>query len=367
MLRRLETATLRRSNAWEAVAEESRAVREGVGMIETTNFAKYEFTGPGARAFLDGILTNRLPDRGRIALSPMLNEQGRLVGDFTVAALPPRSASDGPERLLVFGSGAAERYHQRWFDARLPADGSVRYRALGPSLTGLAIAGPGSRALLTSITTADVSREAFGFLHVRSLDLGMVPALVGRISFTGDLGYELWVEPGYQAQLFDLLMAAGREHGLRLFGGHALNSLRLEKSYGAWATEFRPLYDPYEAGLGAFVKPEKGDFVGRGAALRLRETGPSRRLVSFTVDVEDGRDAADVIGDEPIWHDGSVVGSVTSGGYAHGCRASVALGYVPSDLATAADGFEIEVLGERRQATRLDACLFDPDAVRMRG
>jgi dimethylglycine dehydrogenase len=364
---RLETATLRRSNAWEAVAEECRAVREGVGLIETTNFAKYEFTGPGARAFLDGILTNRIPAEGRIALSPMLNEQGRLVGDFTVAALPPESAPDGPERLLVFGTGAAERYHQRWFDAHLPADGSVRYRALGPTLTGLSIAGPRSRALLASLTSADVSREAFGFLHIRRMDVGMVPALVGRISFTGDLGYELWVEPGYQSTLFDLLMEAGTEHGIRLFGGHALNSLRLEKSFGSWATEFRPVYDAHEAGLGGFVKPDKGPFVGRDTVLAQREAGAARQLVTFTVDVQDGPTAADVIGDEPIWHDGSVVGWVTSGGYAHHCQASVAMGYLPTGLAVASDGFEIEVLGERRRATRLDACLFDPSASRMRG
>jgi dimethylglycine dehydrogenase len=364
---RLETATLRRSNAWRAVAEECHAVREGVGLIETTNFAKYAFSGPGARAYLDGILANTLPGTGRIALSPMLNEQGRLIGDFTVAALPPTSAGDGPERLVVFGSGAAERYHERWFDAHLPSDGSVHYRTLGPSLTGLSVAGPRSRELLAALTTADVSQEAFGFLHIRRLDVGMVPALVGRISFTGDLGYELWVEPGYQAQLFDLLVRAGDEHGIRLFGGHALNSLRLEKSFGSWATEYRPVYDPYEAGLGAFVKPDKGEFVGRAAVARLRERTPARRLVTFTVEVGDGPDAADVIGDEPIWHDDSVVGWVTSGGYAHTSSASVAMGYVPSALASAESGFEIEVLGERRAATRLDECLFDPKARRMRG
>jgi dimethylglycine dehydrogenase len=195
----------------------------------------------------------------------------------------------------------------------------------------------------------------------------MIPALVGRISFTGDLGYELWVEPGYQAQLFELLMDAGRERGLRLFGGHALNSLRLEKSFGSWATEYRPSYDPYEAGLATFVKLDKGDFVGRDALLRPRDTGALRRLTTFTVDVGTGPDAADVIGDEPIWHDGEVVGRVTSGGYAHASQASVALGYVPSGLAEAGADFEIEVLGERLRATRLDKCLFDPSASRMRG
>jgi dimethylglycine dehydrogenase len=275
--------------------------------------------------------------------------------------------TDGRERFLVFGTGAAERYHQRWFDAHLPDDGSVRYRALGPGLTGLSIAGPASRDLLAELTTVDVSREAFGFLDIRQLDVGLVPALVGRISFTGDLGYELWVEPAGLARLYDDLVATGRRHGLRLFGAHALNSLRLEKSFGSWATEFRPGYDPFEAGLGAFVKPDKGGFVGREAVLALREQLPGRRLVTFTVDVPDGPEAADVIGDEPIWHDGQVVGRVTSGGYAHASKASVALGYVPAELATASAGFEIEVLGHRRAATRLEECLFDPSGRRMRG
>lgn len=359
---RTETPTLRRSNAFEATARESSAVRSGVGLIETTSFAKYEFTGPGARAYLDGLLANTIPSVGWIALSPMLDERGKLIGDFTVAALEPVGTGDGPERFMVFGSGIAERYHQRWFDAHLPVDGSVRYVSHGPNLTGLSIAGPASRDVLASVTSADVSSDAFGFLRIRPLDVAMIPALVGRITFTGDLGFELWVQPSYQVQLFDVLMQAGEPHGITLFGARALDSLRLEKSFGSWARDYRPLYDPYEAGLGRFVKPDKGEFVGRDAVARVRDEGPRRRLVTFAVDVDD----ADVIGDEPIWHDGRVVGSVTSGGYAHASKASVALGYVPAPIADATEGFEIELLGERRSATRLDEPLFDPTAARMR-
>ncbi len=362
-----ETPTLRRSNAFAAVGQECRAVRAGVGLIETTNFATYEFAGPGARVFLDRILANRIPKTGRIALSPMLNEGGMLIGDFTVAALSARSASDGSERFMVFGSGAAEGYHQRWFDAHMPVDGSVHYRALGPNLCGLAIAGPRSRDLLERVSTADVSSEAFALLDIKEITLGMIPATVGRISFTGDLGFEMWVEPGYHAQLFDLLMEAGAQDGIRLFGGHALNSLRLEKSYGAWATEYRPIYNAYEAGLGAFVKPDKGEFIGRDAAVGTRDAGPKRRLLAFTVDVPDGPDAADVIGNEPIWHQGSVVGFVTSGGFAHHCATSVAMGYVPLDVANSDTGFEIEILGEMRPAHPLVRPIFDPDSVVMRG
>ena len=276
---RVETPTLRRSDAWEQVAAESGAVRDGVGLIETTNFAKHEFTGPAARAFLDRLLTNRIPPVGRIALAPMLNDQGRLIGDFTVATLPGSGpagdrAEDGDEHFVVFGSGVAERYHERWFDAQRRPDEPVRRRSLGLAMCGLSIAGPAARDLLAGLTDADVSVEAFGFLDVRPLDVAGVPTLAGRISFTGDLGYELWLAPEHQERLFDALVAAGRPYGLRLFGARTLNSLRLEKSYGTWAREYRPVYDPVEAGLGTFVKPAKGPFVGRDAIERVRADGP---------------------------------------------------------------------------------------------
>ncbi|MGB3184962.1 MAG: FAD-dependent oxidoreductase [Ornithinimicrobium sp.] len=380
--RRVESATLRRSNAFTAVAAECEGVRTGVGLIETTNFAKYEFAGPGARSFLDRLLTNRIPAVGRMALTPMLNDGGKLIGDFTVAALPPLGASDGPERLMVFGSGVAQGYHERWFDQELPSDGSVHYRSLGVNLCGLAIAGPASRDLLASVTTEDVGADAFALLDVRAMNIGSIPVLVGRISFTGDLGYEIWVEPAYQVQLFDLLTEAGALHGLTLFGGHALNSLRLEKSYGAWATEYRPIYSPDEAGLRPFVKPDKGDFIGREAMLAARRVGVTRALTAFVVDVAsnvDVADVADVVGDEPIFARGIVVGSVTSGGYAHHAGASVALGYLdvaaseeaaassPADAAVDTEpGFEIEILGSMRPARRLRECLFDPTREHLR-
>jgi dimethylglycine dehydrogenase len=219
-----------------------------------------------------------------------------------------------------------------------------------------------------------VSAQAFGFLDIRQVDVGMVPALVGRISYTGDLGYELWTGAEYLPRLYDVLTSAGRGQGLRLFGGHALNSLRLEKSFGAWATEYRPTYHPDEAGLGRFVRPQKGDFVGRDGVLALRAQGPAVRLVTLVVDAEPGPEGADVIGNEPIWHDGEVVGRVTSGGYAHWSQASVALGYVPEALAAefegatgTNDGLGVEILGVRRDARLTDRPLFDPDATRMRG
>ncbi|MEE8535679.1 MAG: FAD-dependent oxidoreductase [Kiloniellales bacterium] len=353
----VEEVTFRRSNAFGPVAEECRAVRTAVGMIETSSFAKYEVTGADAEGWLGHLLANKMPREGRLSLSPMLNPEGKLNGDFTVAKL-------GPERFYIFGSGVAEQYHLRWFEAHLPEAG-VSLRALGLDLVGLSVAGPKARELLSRVTAADLSSEAFPFLAIREIDIGLVPAIVGRITFTGDLGYEIWVKPEYQATLFDLLREAGAGLGLRLFGSRALGALRLEKSFGSWATEFRPIYGPFEAGLGRFVALSKNDFVGRDAALREKEEGPKRRLVTFVVEA----DGADVIGNEPIWRGEDVVGWVTSGAYAHHAGQSVAMGYVPAEVLDAADGaaYAIEILGERRPARLQPEPLFDPTAARMRG
>ena len=351
----VEAVTFRRSNAHGPVGEECRAVRSAVGLIEIANYAKYEVTGPGAEAWLSHMLANRMPREGRIVLTPMLNPNGKLIGDFTVAKL-------GPERFHVFGSGIAEAYHMRWFEAHLPDSGTA-LRSLRAELVGFSIAGPRSRELLARLTAEDVSNEAFPFLSFREMDLGMIPAKVGRLTFTGDLGYEFWVEADYELALYELLLAAGGDLGLRHFGARALLSLRLEKSFGTWAREFRPIYDPFEAGLERFVDLRKNDFLGRDAVLKARDGGPKRRLVTLVI----ADDGADAIGDEPVWHDGKAVGWVTSGGYAHHVAKSVALAYVPAELANAREGFAVELLGDRRAARITPVPLFDPEGRRMRG
>ena len=366
----VEQVTFHRSNAFDVVAEEVHATRTGVGLLETTGFAKHEFTGPGARAFLERTMANRIPEPGRMALTPMLNHQGMLIGDFTVATIStttdPTDGSEGPERFLVFGSGAAEGHHERWFRSQLPHTGDrVAYRPLSHEMAGLSISGPAARQVLASLTDMDVSNDSFRFLDVRRMDLGMVPALVARISFTGDLGYEFWVPASLQQRLFQLLTEAGEPHGMRLFGLRALDSMRFDKGFGAWASEYRPVYTPWEARMDRFVKLDKGDFIGREAAAASLAAGPERRLCLLDVDV----DGADALGDEPIWHDGEVVGWVTSGGYAHWSEVSCALGYLPVALTgtdSPSTGFEVEVLGVRRAATRLDEPLFDPSGWRMR-
>ncbi|MGA9275502.1 GcvT family protein [Ilumatobacter sp.] len=362
----VENVTFRRSNAFDVVAEEVAAVRDGVGMFETTGYAKYEVTGPGARSWLDHLLANNIPVAGRLALSPMLNRNGRIIGDFTVGALVD---GVGVERFMIFGSGPAQHYHERWFRQELPTDGSVHVRVCGPELTGLSIAGPESRAVLDQLTDFDASNDGFAFLDFRDTYVGNVRALVGRVSFTGDLGYEIWCAAGYQQQLFDVLMEVGADSGIRLYGGRALDSMRLDKLWGSWATEYRPIYDPYEANMGWMVKLDK-EFIGRDAATALKQVGPPRKLVAFSMDAGTGDSAADCIGNEPIWLTGpgstEVVGWVTSGGYAHHSGLSIALGYVPIEHATRGGPWEIEVVGITRPAELLTEAPFDPHGTRMR-
>ncbi|RWK39112.1 FAD-dependent oxidoreductase [Mesorhizobium sp.] len=352
----------RRSSDFEHVAKEVRTVRTSVGLSEISSFAKYRVTGADAAAWLDRLLACKLPNPGRMTLAPMLKQDGRLIGDFSLANLgSPNSNGEG---WFLAGSGIAEQYHMRWFEAHLPQDGSVKIEALGAKLTGLSIAGPKARDVLANATRADVSNAAFPFMAIRKMDIGMAPCLVGRVSYTGDLGYEIWVAPEYQRATYQTLMAAGEEFGIGLFGTRALNALRLEKNYGSWAREYRPIYGPLEAGLDRFVAYGKEtDFIGKQAALAERQQGGKLRLRAFVVDAAD----ADVIGDEPIWFDGAVRGWVTSGGYAHHSKTSMAIGYVPKEIADEADGFEIELLGKRYTARVQPTPLFDANLERMRG
>ena len=300
-------------------------MRGSVGLSDISNFAKYRVTGEGATAWLDQMLACALPRAGRMTLAPMLKDDGRVIGDFSVACLDAQS-------YLLIGSGLAEDYHMRWFLSHLPDDGSVTVTSEGLGLCGLTIAGPNARSILASLTRTDVSHDAFKFMAVKQMDIGMVPALVGRVSYTGDLGYEIWVKPEYQRRLFDDLMAAGAAHNIGLFGSRALNALRLEKNCGSWGREFRPIYYPNETGLERFCAFDKSEaeFIGKAEAAKIAaENGGNYRLRCFVVEATD----ADVIGDEPIFHNGEVAGWVTSGGYAHGSDVSVAMGYVRTELA----------------------------------
>jgi dimethylglycine dehydrogenase len=392
-----DIVSFHRSNDFPAIAREVKQTRESVGVTETSNFAKYEVTGAGAEAFLDRLMTNTMPKTGRIVLTPMLNENGKIIGDFTIAKRSENA-------FLIWGSIAAQKYHMRWFERHVPTDGSVNIHRFGINLVGLSVVGPNSRKVLQKLTDADLSNEAFRFMDCREFDVNGSPCIVNRLTYAGDLGYELWMEPAYQRRIYEGFKSAGEEFGIIDFGMRALLSMRLEKNFPTWFRELRPIYGPFEGGMERFIKLNKGDFIGRDAASRQQaEGGGKLRRVSFVVEA----DTADVMGDEPIWakiatdfgtvdkphgygaprFDASgkvtppnpdtgiecdgwrVVGWVTSGGYAHYVGKSMAQGYVPKELAVdESEGlFEIEIMGVRRAARINVEPLFDPKGERMRG
>ncbi|WP_157016161.1 GcvT family protein [Mesorhizobium xinjiangense] len=395
-----DIVSFHRSNDFEHVGNEVRAVRESAGITEIANFAKYEVSGPGTEAFLNRLMTNRMPKTGRIVLTPMLNESGKLIGDFTIA-----KASE--DRFMIWGSSAAQIYHMRWFEKHLPEDGSVSIHRFDQTLVGLSIAGPKARAVLEKLADIDVSKEAFRFMDFREMAVAGAPCMVNRLTYTGDLGYEIWMPPAYQRLVYEAIKKAGAEFGIVDFGMRALLSMRLEKNFPTWFRELRPIYGPFEGAMDRFVKLDKNDFIGRQAAAKEQAEGPKLRRVSFIIDAED----ADVMGDEPVWArtatdygtvenphgygaprfgpdgkettgsssggsvngitDGEwrVVGWVTSGGYAHYVQKSMAQAYVPAELAENESErlFEIEILGQRRTARINIEPPFDPAGERMRG
>lgn len=348
-----EEPTFNRNRSHAYVAAEVAAVRNAVGMIEIANFGKHRVEGPGARAWLDRLLAGRLPGPGRVALSPMLSPKGRLAGDLTVSCL-------GEDRFLLLGSGTAQEMHRRWFEANLPETG-VRYANVSDVLHGVAISGPNSRDLLARVTRMDVSPNAMKFRDARETFVCGVPVTLLRLSFSGELGYEIYCAPQYLMRLWEGLEEAGADLSLRPYGGRALMSLRLEKGWGVWGLEFRPDYTAAMSGLDAFIDWKK-HFIGKEAALAERETGPTMRLVTMAVETDQ-----DVVGDEAILDGDTCVGHVTSGGYAHHAGTSVAMGYVVRAQAEAGTTLLIEIGGQMRRARVLGAPIHDADGLRMRG
>jgi len=349
---RYETPSFVRSDAFGATGREVRAVREGVGINEVQNFGKFAVNGPNARAWLDRIMAGRVPQEGRLTLTPMLAPSGRLIGDFTISCL-------GPETFQLTASYGAQAIHQRWFEQHI--EEGVTVTNISDTLTGFQLAGPKSREVLQACTSADVA--ALPFLGVAPMVVGQVQCTVQRVSYTGDLGYEIYCNHMDQRALWQVLWAAGEAHGITPFGMRAMMSLRLDRFFGAWLREFSPDYTPAETGLDRFISFKKNsDFIGRAAAEKERETGPARKLAAFIVEAHN----ADVHGYEPVWIDGEVQGFCTSGGYSHHAEKSVALALIPA--AKAAEGLEveIEILGEMRPARLTTTPLFDPDGTRLR-
>ena len=349
----VETPTARRSNAFGLIGEECRAVRETAGLVDISGYSRYEATGPGAAAWLDELLASRLPSPGRARLAPMLDSSGRLKGDLTVL-------NWGDGSFWLMGSYYLREFHMRWF-ADHARDGA-HVADISDSQTGFLLTGPRARDILQRVTHQDVSREALPFLACGAFDVGLAKARVARCSIAGELGFEINVGALEHPTLRETLMEAGAELGLREVGYYALNSLRLEKSFGIWSREFTQGYDPATTGLARYVDYEKPAFVGREAA--LQERGGEAALVPVTLEI-DATDA-DASGYEPIWRDGRKAGFVTSGGYGHWIGKSLALARV--DPASSAPGTAlcVHVVGVERPARVIAASPHDPTGTRMR-
>ena len=334
-----ETPSFRRSNAWDAVRREVKAVRSGVGINEVHNFSKFLVSGTGARAWLDRIMAGRIPQAGRLSLTPMLSPKGKLIGDFTVSCI-----REGLFQLTA--SYGSQAYHQRWFEENMAP--GVTLQNISDQRTGFQIAGPKAAEVLQSCTTVNVAE--IKFLDVIELMVGSTACLAQQVSYTGDHGFELYCDPMAQRTLWDRLWEAGKPHGMTPFGMRAMMSLRLDRFFGSWLSEFSPDYTAAETGLDRFISFRKPvDFIGRSAAEAERLTPPERQLVIFEVDALD----ADVVAYEPVFINGTVQGFCTSGGYSHHAEKSIAFALVPRAAVTDDLQAEIEILGQLRPAKRL--------------
>jgi dimethylglycine dehydrogenase len=351
----IEVPTLRRSNAFASVGAECHAARNTAGILDISSFSKFEIIGPGAANALDRLLAGRLPALGRVRLTPMLAASGRLMGDLTTMRL-------AEDHFQIGGSGYLQAWHMRWFDEHLVGDG-VRCRNVSDEFGGLALMGPKSRELLARLTAQDVGDRALPFMAVARMTMASVPAVVARLSVTGELGYEIYVARTQLPLLLEQVLAHSQIVGARHIGLYALNSLRLEKGFGIWSREFSRDYTPRMAGLDRFVDYAKTDFIGRDAALRDREVIPNQRLVTLAVDSPQ----ADAAGYEPIWSGSRMVGFVTSGGYGHCAGMSLAMGYLHTEVPDDQRGLSVTILGERCDCRVLKQAAIDPGGARMRG
>ena len=347
-----------RKPAWhDDVGEECRAVREAVGVLDQTSFAKYELKGPGSAAFLERLCANHLPKKpGSIVLTQMLTPNGGIECDVTVTWL-------GEDHYYVVSAAAAEDHDYSWISRHVPDDRSVELNNVSSAVGVLTIAGPSSRALVERITTADVSAEAFPFFRTREIEVGPVPVRAMRLSYTGELGFELHHPIEFSRRLYREVLEAGEDLGLTDFGYLALESLRLEKGYRLWGADICQQDTPMEAGMGFFVDWD-GDFMGRDALLDQREKGPRRRLVNLHCE---GELPGLLLPHQPVFADGGLVGSIRVGAYGHTIDKTIALAYLPTEIVDGGAGVELGVLGERHPMEVSAEPLYDPGNKRARG
>jgi glycine cleavage system T protein len=342
-----------------AIAAEALATRETAGLFDESSFAKLSIEGPGAAGFLQRLCANDV-DRpvGSITYSQMLNRRGGIECDFTVTRL-------AEDRFLIVTGTAFGNHDLGWISAQLPAEGDpeVRVRDITSALACFGIWGPRARDILQPLTNDDLSNQGFPYLTAREITIGSVPALALRVTYVGELGWELYPPAEYGRALWRSFWDAGRDQGLVAAGYRAIDALRLEKGYRVWSSDITPEETPHEAGLGFAVKLDKGvDFIGREALLAAKEAGPRKRLRCLVLD--DPRSVA--LGNEPVRVERAIVGRVTSGGYGFAVEKSIAYAYLPPERAGIGTRGEVEVFGEWIGFEIVREPLWDPDGGRIR-
>jgi len=349
-----------RPNGWAgklwspAVGAEHRACREAVAVFDESSFAKIEVAGPGAAAFLESMCANRVArEVGAVTYTQMLNERGGIECDFTVTRL-------AEDRFRIVTGTAFGQHDLAWIRQHAPRDGSVHIADVTSALACFGVWGPRARALLQPLTTTDLSADAFGYMRAQELSIGAVPCLAVRVTYVGELGWELYCPAEFGGRLWDTIWAAGEDHGLVAAGYKAIDSLRLEKGYRVWGADITPEESPFAAGLGFAVKLDKGPFLGRDALLDRQEPDSVLRCLTF----DDPR--AVVLGSEPVRVGDRLVGRVTSGGYGYTVERSIAYAYLPTVDAAVGTRVAVEIFGEWVGGEVAAEPLHDPAGERVR-
>lgn len=349
--------SFRRSNWFEAVGKEVRNTTDNAGLLDMTAFAKCRISGPGAEAFLDGFIANTLPKKqGGIALCHALNANGGIHSEFTIQR-------ESNNSFYLVSAGALQRLDHDYIRRYMPRDGSVQFTPLTGAIGVLVLAGPRSRSILQRVTSTSLSNDDFPWLNARNIVVGMAPVNALRVNYVGELGWELHHPIEYQNHIFDTLFKAGDDLGLQPFGIRAMDAMRLEKSYRMVGTELSIEYSAYESAMDRFIKPEKGEFLGRGALLERQAQGLAYRLV--TLEVHDVTDA-DALGNNALSANGILVGRATGGGFGFRVQKSLALGMVNPQFAAEGTQLEIEILGQQYAATVIKDSPFDRTNKRLR-
>lgn len=350
-----ETHSFRFNESFEVVARDVSAVQNGVGLAEVNGFNRIELTGADVHSFLDRMICGRVTRKpGRVGLGYLLNDQGMMKSEATIANLP-----DG---RVWFGSAAAAEWHDMdWLEQHLRPGEDVQIRSLTNDQTILILAGPKSRNVLQAVSRGDWSADAFPWLSVREAFVGIAPATIMSVSFSGELAYEIHVPNNQLYAAYLALRHAGEIHGLQLFGARAVESMRLEKGYLHWKAEILTEFDPFEAGLGRFVKLDK-EFVGKEELERRKAQGPNKQLVSLVLDT----DVAPAHGGASVMQAGRVVGTVTSGDWGHRTGLNLALAFVEPGLSAPGSEMTVDVIGIDVAARVIEPCPYDPSNERVR-